>query len=168
MKKHLKFYQKTHKNDNPGLEILTQKPKSAPCICFRDLCSLILVLLERSRAWSDSPEGKYGKNSLESAQPWTRLNPLLFTLALFVAIPGLSGVALSGRPRRAGHIWHSFLQVAFVCEIKRTQGRITTRCSEAFGHTPKDRPLPASIVLCHDGTSEADIFVCVCFQRFNS
>lgn len=69
----------------------------------------VLVLLRFTQASSDSPEGKYGKNSLESAQPWSWLNPLLFGLALFVAIgdcpakqcysslTGFAGNAVTGR-----------------------------------------------------------------------
>lgn len=45
-----------------------------------------LVLPRFTQASSDSPGGKYGKNSLELAQLWSWLNPLLFGLALFVAI----------------------------------------------------------------------------------
>lgn len=69
----------------------------------------VLVLPRFTQASSDSPEGKYGKNSPESAQPWSWLNPLLFALALFVAIghcpvkqcysslTGFTGKAVTGR-----------------------------------------------------------------------
>lgn len=73
------------------------------------LCPVVLVLPRFTQASSDSPEGKYGKNSLESAQQWSWLNPLLFRLALFVAIgdcpmkqcysslTGFTGKAMAGR-----------------------------------------------------------------------
>lgn len=74
-----------------------------------DLRPTVLVLPRFTQASNDSPEAKYGKNSLESAQPRSWLNPLLFGLALFVAIgdcpvklcystlPGLAGKAMTGR-----------------------------------------------------------------------
>lgn len=69
----------------------------------------VLVLLRFTQALNDSPEAEYGKNSLELAQPWYWLNPLLFGLALFVAtgicsvklcyssLTGLAGKAMTGR-----------------------------------------------------------------------
>lgn len=111
----------------------------------------VLVLPRFTQASSDSPEEKYGKNSLESAQPWSWLNPLLFRLALFVAIgdcsvkqcysslTGFAGKAVTSRTYLA-----QLPGRGFVNEIKRTLERITTRSVEAFGHTggPK-RPHPA-------------------------
>lgn len=45
-----------------------------------------LVLPRFTQPFNDSPEGKYGRNSLGSAQPRSWLNPLLLGLALLVVI----------------------------------------------------------------------------------
>lgn len=85
------------------------------------ITAMVLVLPRCSQAYGGSPGGKYGKNSPESAQTWTWLNPLLWSLALFVSIGIVQWnsvivheAALLGRAWRAGHIWHSFLQVALL------------------------------------------------------
>lgn len=102
----------------------------------------VLVLLRFTQALYDSSESKYGKNALELAQPWSWLNPPLFSLALFVAIgicsvklcysslTGVAGKAMTGRTYLA-----QLPARGFVKEIKRTLERITTRSMEAFGHT---------------------------------
>lgn len=52
-----------------------------------DHLALVLLVLPRiTQPSRDSPKAKNGKNSLEFAQLWSWLNPLLFPLTLFVAI----------------------------------------------------------------------------------
>lgn len=128
------------------------------------VCPAVLVLPRFTQASNDSPEEKYGKNSLESAQPWSWLNPLLFGLALFVAIgdcpvkqcysslTGFAGKAVMSRTYLA-----QLPARGFVNEIKRTLERITTRSVEAFGHTGVPKcPHPALL----SWTSGA--YFCVC------
>lgn len=70
----------------PNNNLMTIKKKKTVLSEDDHLAPVLLVLPRFTRPSCDSSEAKNGKNSLELAQLWSWLNPLLFPLTLLVAI----------------------------------------------------------------------------------
>ncbi|PWA24507.1 hypothetical protein CCH79_00011764 [Gambusia affinis] len=79
-------------------------------------------------------EQKYGKNSLELAQPCFRLNPLLFGLPSFVVTGDLSAMLYSLAPP-AERVKHNCEQAA---TLEEGQEIVGTRMSTQLGPRPEE------------------------------